>query len=146
MRAPFQVLVIPFQWTITGLKFAIFQRRDGNYWQFIAGGGEDNETPLQAARRETKEEIGVVAEKFIPLDSMTTVPRIYFNNTKHWETDIYVIPEHCFAIEINKRKLYLSNEHIEFRWVKYQEAYDLIKWDSNRNALWELNERLKLKK
>ena len=145
MRAPFQVLIIPFKFTATGLNFAIFKRHDTDDWQFIAGGGEDNETPLQAALRETEEEIGVIPEKFIPLDSMATIPRIIFNHTEHWDTNIYVIPEHCFAVNVYEKKVHLSREHTEFRWVKYQEAFDLLKWDSNRNALWELNEKLKLK-
>jgi dATP pyrophosphohydrolase len=145
MRAPIQVLIIPFKFTTKGLKFAIFKCSGTGDWQFIAGGGEDNETPLQAAYREVEEEIGVSAEKFIPLDSMTTIPRIIFNNTEHWDSDIYVIPEHCFAVNLNEEEPRLSSEHTEFRWVKYQEAFDLLKWDSNRNALWELNEKLKPK-
>ena len=39
----------------------------------------------------------------------------------------------------------LSSEHKEYRWVKYDEAMRLLKYDSNKTALWELNERLKMK-
>ena len=145
MRAPFQVLIIPFKFTATGLKFAIFKRSDICFWQFIAGGGEDNETPLQAAYREMKEETGVSAKKLIPLDSITTIPRFLFNNTEHWGSNIYAIPEHCFAVNVNEEEIRLSSEHTEFQWVKYQDAFDLLKWDSNRNALWELNEKLEHK-
>lgn len=28
---------------------------DADYWEFMAGGGEDDETPLQAAEREVEE-------------------------------------------------------------------------------------------
>jgi dATP pyrophosphohydrolase len=146
MRAPFQVLIIPFKFTATELKFAIFKRSDICFWQFIAGGGEDNETPLQAAYREMKEETGVSAKKLIPLDSMTTVPRIAFSNTEHWDSNIYVIPEHSFAVNVKEEEPRLSSEHTEFRWVKYQEAFDLLKRDSNRKALWELNEKLEHKR
>ena len=54
MRAPFQILVIPFRRTAAGLEFAVLRRSDADYWQFVAGGGEDDETPLQAARREAR--------------------------------------------------------------------------------------------
>lgn len=33
-----------------------------NVWQFIAGGGEDRETPLESAIRETTEESGISAQ------------------------------------------------------------------------------------
>lgn len=39
----------------------------------------------------------------------------------------------------------LSSEHKEYRWVEYDEAMRLLKYDSNKTALWELNERLKMK-
>ena len=56
LRAPMQVLVIPYK-LFSGIpEFCIFKRSDDNYWQFIAGGGEDNETSLDAAKREAFEE------------------------------------------------------------------------------------------
>ncbi|HDL04546.1 MAG TPA: hypothetical protein ENH25_10500 [candidate division Zixibacteria bacterium] len=54
-RAPFQVLVIPYYKDENGnIVYAVFKRRpdNGDFWQPIAGGGEDDETPLQAACRE----------------------------------------------------------------------------------------------
>ena len=30
-------------------------------------------------------------------------------------------------------------------WLTYEEAIKKLTWDSNKNALWELNERLKRK-
>nr|MBF4327696.1 NUDIX pyrophosphatase [Vibrio anguillarum] len=35
------------------------------------------------------------------------------------------------------------SEHTEFRWCNATEASELLKYDSNRIALWELSERLK---
>ena len=51
MRAPFQILAIPYK-IIDGLPlYCVFHRADFDQWQFIAGGGEDDEMPLQAAIR-----------------------------------------------------------------------------------------------
>jgi hypothetical protein len=36
----------------------------------------------------------------------------------------------------------LSDEHTEYRRVVYEDATALLRWDSNKIALWELNERL----
>lgn len=142
MRAPFQILVIPFRRTATGSEFAVLKRSDLNCWQFVAGGGEDAETPEQAASRETKEEVGITGN-LMPLDSVSTVPRSCFAAAELWGKDVFVIPEHCFAIDAEGREITVSEEHTEFRWASYEEAVSLLKWDSNRNALRELNERLK---
>lgn len=147
MRAQFQVLVMPFRLTPTAPEFAVLKRTDAEYWQFVAGGGEDRETPLEAASRETEEELGITSSgRIMPLDSMATVPKECFADVDKWGSDIYVIPEHCFAVEVGDSDITLSREHTEFRWVGYEEARNLLRWDSNRNALWELNERLKGKR
>jgi dATP pyrophosphohydrolase len=146
MRAPFQILVIPFRHTAAGPEFAILKRSDAGWWQFVAGGGEDNESPRQAAERETKEEIGISANgRLVQLDSMATIPKNCFAAADSWGPEVYDIPEYCFAIETGDSALVLSGEHTELRWGPYGEACSLLKWDSNRNALWELNERLKKK-
>ena len=68
-RAPYQVLVLPYRRTNAGeFEYALFQRANEGFWQFIAGGGEDDETPLQAARRETWEEARIPTGcQFLPL-------------------------------------------------------------------------------
>jgi len=146
MRAPFQILVIPFRQTVAGPEFAVLKRSDAKYWHFVAGGGEDDESPQQAAEREAKEEIGIAADgRLLQLGSMATVPRNCFAAADSWGHEVYVIPEYCFAIDAGDSALALSGEHTEVRWVSYDKACSLLKWDSNRNALWELNERLKRK-
>ncbi len=63
MRAAFQILAIPYR-IIGGAPFyCVFHRADFDQWQFIAGGGEDDETPLEAAKREALEEGGVQSDK-----------------------------------------------------------------------------------
>jgi dATP pyrophosphohydrolase len=119
------------------------RRRDAGYWQFIAGGGEDNETPEQAARREASEEAGIQDDaRFIRLDSTSTVPKEDFAAAALWPSDLYAIPEYCFAVDMRNRNIAMSSEHSECRWAPYEEARRLLRWDSNRNALWEVNARL----
>jgi dATP pyrophosphohydrolase len=138
------VLVIPFRRMASAVEFAVLKRSDADYWQFVAGGGEDGETPLEAAIRETKEEVGLAAGgRIIRLDSTATVPKDCFAAAESWPQDLYVVPEHCFAVNAADCELILSREHTALRWAPYDEARQMLKWDSNRNALWELNERLK---
>jgi len=143
MRAPFQVLIIPFRRGANGYEFAVLRRSDTGWWQFVAGGGEDDETPVQAAQREISEETGLADRGLMKPDSCNTVPKDAFADAEAWGPDIYVVPEYCFAVDAGDNELVLSSEHTGLRWVSYDEASRLLKWDSNRNALWELRERLK---
>lgn len=74
MRAPFQILAVPYRFIENELYFCVFRRADSNVWQFVAGGGEDNENPIQAALREIKKETDVTAEKLTELKSVAFVP------------------------------------------------------------------------
>ena len=56
-RAQFQALIIPYRIASDGKpEYAIAKRSDMAAWQFFSEGGEENETPIQAARREANEE------------------------------------------------------------------------------------------
>ncbi|MFH0765762.1 MAG: NUDIX domain-containing protein [Calditrichota bacterium] len=124
----------------------MLKRSDAGWWQFVAGGGEDSESPLQAAERETLEETGLPADgRLIPLDSLAVIPRDCFAaaDSGEWGAEVIAIPEYCFAIEVGDSALVLSGEHTEARWVSSDEACCLLKWDSNRNALWKVKERVK---
>lgn len=142
-RAPFQILVFPYRaLSDNKILYAVFKCSDAGYWQAIAGGGEDDETPLDAARRESHEEAGIdPTNHFIKLDSISTVPAVEVSGMI-WGKDILVVPEHCFAVEVTDTTLAISDEHTEYQWLEYEEAREILHWDSNKNALWELNHRL----
>jgi dihydroneopterin triphosphate diphosphatase len=143
-RAPFQVLIIPFRKTKNqGFEYAIFKRSDESYWQGIAGGGEEDESPLNAARREALEEADIPeSAKYFRLKAVCYVPVYHFAARDTWPKDLYVIPNYCFAVESSGIEITLSSEHSEYRWVDYETGKSLLHWDDNRTALWELNERL----
>ena len=143
-RAAFQVLVLPFRHNQGGQpEYAIFRRRDKGYWQFIAGGGENNEKPVETARREAFEEAGIIPDsEYIMLDSRNTVPVAGVTGEFTWGKDVYVIPEYTFGVKPDSEDINLSREHTEYRWVSYQDAVAMLQWDSNKNALWELNARI----
>lgn len=144
-RAPFQVLVYPYRKAINGqIEYALLRRSDEGYWQGIAGGGEDEEKPLEAAKRETYEESGILPEsQFLQLDTIEPVPVIYFRDSHIWGDNVYVIPQYCFGVTAENLKITISREHTEYKWFSYEEAYELIKYDGNKTALWELDMRLK---
>ena len=143
MRAPFQILASPYRFQADTPTYCVFRRSDSDQWQFIAGGGEDNDTPLAAAKRETLEEGGVQSDKWTELTSLCYLPIavIAEKHRQHWSKDIYVIPEYAFAFEC-LRDVKLSYEHTECIWMPYDEAVQKLQWDSNRTALYELHHRL----
>lgn len=145
-RAPYQVLILPYcivDVMHSQIEYALFKRKDMDVWQCIAGGGEIGETPLETAKRETLEEIGIpINDQFIQLDSKATIPVEYVVGTFLWGNETYVIPEYCFGVDLREEKIIISKEHTEFTWVCFEKAIELLEWDSNKNALWELNKRI----
>ena len=74
MRAPFQILAIPYRLVYSEPIFCILKRSDADWWQFITVGGEDNETPLETAKREILEEAGITSGNLKKLTFMTYLP------------------------------------------------------------------------
>ena len=144
MREPYQILSIPYRVVDGKLLFCILRRADSSYWQFIAGGGENGETPTQAAKRETIEEIGVYPINIKQLTCIAYVPAEVIDESKrqHWDKNTYVIPEYSFAFECDSEPL-LSKEHTEYKWLTYDEARKLLQWDSNKVAMYEINSIIK---
>ncbi len=142
MRKPWNVFIYLYRKAERGYEFLLLKRRDDGIWQGAAGGGEDNETPIEAARREAHEETGTPDTlNLIKLDTMSYMEKTLFSTHKIWSDNIYVIPMYYFASEY-EGDIVISGEHSEYRWFNYYEAQKKLFWHDNKTALWELNERL----
>src|SRR5512139_4241419 len=140
-RAPFQVLVIPWRGRASSMEVCVLHRADYNLWQFVSGGGEDDETPLAAAQREGSEEAGISRDApYLALASMTMLPACWYHAWATWPADVLVIPEYAFGVEVED--VVRSEEHRASKWCSIAEAMKQLSFDSNRHALWELHERL----
>lgn len=142
MRTPFNALVIPF-YREPGAPtlYCVLLRTDAGFWQWVAGGGEDAETPAETAVRETREETGIEGALYA-LQSEARVPVSAFSARDQWPDDLYVIPEYHFAVEASAPEAQLSAEHTACEWLRYDEAFSRLRFQSNQTALWELAERL----
>lgn len=140
MRKAFQILAIPYRVIDEEPVYCVFHRSDMDCWQFISGGGENNENSLEAAKREVFEECGVRVDHWILLKSMSYLPVTVISeeHRRHWPHHLYVIPEYTFGFECIK-EISLSREHVEAKWMSYNEAKKILQWDSNRTALYELH-------
>lgn len=144
-RAPFQVLVFPYRKTddLT-FEYAILRRADEGYWHVVAGGGENQETPFEAAKRETLEETSLPEDShFFELDTVFPVPVTIFHDSQIWGEDLYVIPSYCFGVLVDEKSIVLSKEHLEYKWVTYEEAQQRLRYESDKIALWELDRKIR---
>ena len=144
-RLAYQVLVIPYLRGGSSIRYCVFERKSPKHQiQFIAGGGEDNETPLQSAKREMYEESGISNAEFQQLSSMCCIPANVFSEKQRqiWGESLFVIPEYAFGAEVKTDCVKLSDEHTAYEWVSYDGALTKLKWDSNKTALYELNSKL----
>lgn len=144
MRKPHQILVFPYIKENDEYLYGIFCRNGSKeVWQGIAGGVEDDETYKEACMREANEEAGITDfSNVIELESICTMPVPNVTKEFLWGNDVLLIYEHCFGIECQNKDIILSHEHSKMEWINYEKAKKKLKWDSNKNALWELNYRL----
>ena len=116
-------------------------------WQFISGGGEDMDSSrLESAQREAFEEAGIPADSyFSPLETTCSISTECFPKMRPvWGEHCLVIPEYSFAVRIENQDLMLSHEHTDFEWLDYDTAVQRLRYDSNKVALWELDNKIRM--
>jgi lipoyl(octanoyl) transferase len=125
-----------------GDRVLLLHRRPerGNFWQPITGSIEAGEQPLETARREIVEETGNGSE---PAEMDL---RQSFMIESHYLAARYPTP--IIASEIGFHARLSSHlpirmdaeEHDEFGWFSFAEAYERIKWTDDREALEKLED------
>lgn len=147
-RAKYQVLVIPYFRAVDNILYCIFRRSDReDCWQFVAGGGEEEDrTPLVSAKREALEEGNIpMTAHFTALETQCSISAEHFPAARAiWGEHCLVIPEYSFAVELKEPNIALSHEHTTCEWVDYETAKQRLQYDSNKVALWELDNKIKL--
>lgn len=144
-RAPYNVLVLPYYIYENNVEYCIFKRSDMNIWQFIAGGGEDDEEPRTAAIRESLEEASIS-----PNSNYRQLVSIGYVSVENFSEKVRqtwgeksVIPVFTFSVNLDKKDIVISDEHMKFKWCNYTEANERLHFDLDKTALYELNEEIK---
>ena len=143
MRKPKQVLVFLYRKNKNNeYEYCIFYRKKLQVWQAISGGVEDDETLIETVKREVFEETGIEANDIFELSSVSSIPVVNITGKFSWGNDLYVVTEHSFGVFAENNDIKLSSEHKQYEWFPFDEAYEKLEFDSNKTALWELNQRL----
>ena len=119
-----------YRQTDKGLKFLILKRNEKklyeHLWQGVAGKIEKDEEAWQTAIRELKEETGLDPVKMFVADH---VSQFY---EKHGHR-VNLVP--VFGIEVDSKNVILSDEHIEYKWVDFKEAFDTLVWNGQKKGI-----------
>lgn len=135
-RAPFQILVFLRRVSDRGFEYLLLKRADMGVWQGVAGGGEENETPTEAAIRETLEETGVHVSSIVDLDSVEMLSVLDVAGCYRWGNSVEFIPEYAFCADVSVDiSIRISGEHTECRWCNLEQALNLLEWESNKRAI-----------
>lgn len=110
----------------------------GSFWQPVTGGVESfDESVLDAAFREVSEETGIGKNdvRKVHKDVYTfTMDKDYLTGAPQ-----PIQTEYVFGFEVGDVSVVLApEEHVEYKWVDFDTALDMLKWDSNKTAFREL--------
>ncbi len=128
-----------------GNRVLLLHRRPerGNFWQPITGAIEDGEAPLEAARRELIEETGRAGEPNpLGLKQSFLIESQYLASRLG---DPIIASEIGFEMQFDSSVPIRvdRDEHDSCGWFTFTEAYEKIRWTDDREALEQLERRLR---
>lgn len=115
-------------------EFLVLQY-DENYWGHIKGHIEKGEDELKAALREIKEETCITELEQIPGFKETT--DFVIQQKEIHKTVVF------FLFKTNQKEVCISPEHVNYKWVKLEEAEKQITYENDKEIFRKAVEFLK---
>ncbi len=138
-KRPESILVVIYS-ASSGRVLMLQRRDDPDFWQSVTGSLEEGESAPQAALREVKEEVGidVQSEHLSLLDCQRSVEFELFAHLRHrYAPGVTRNLEHWFCLALPDERVVLLTEHHQYRWLDAEQAGQLTKSWSNREAIEE---------
>lgn len=137
-KRPESVLVVIY--TRHGEVLRLRRRIPPDFWQSVTGSLLDNETPLQAALREVREETGFLADHGLTDSGVVNRYPIHRAWLAKFAAGTKENVEHVFSWSlpaIDAVRLD-PHEHLEYRWLPRDEALELASSSTDRDAILKL--------
>lgn len=136
MKLPIKVQGVMYSKNNDKIEYLIIKRseKDGGFWQGVTGTLEEGEKLKECLIREIKEELGIV--------NINKISEI--EETIQWAKKTgFMITEYVFSVELDRNiNVTLSEEHDDYKWCDFNDSYQLLGKDNNKNTLKMINEKL----
>jgi len=134
-KRPESVLVVVY--SRDGQVLMLRRTVPADFWQSVTGSLEWDETPVQAARRELREETGLEAgDELVDAGQQRRFP-ILPAWRHRYAPDVDANLEHWFFFAVDRPVpvRMAPDEHSEYRWLPWREAAALASSHTNRDAI-----------
>ena len=107
----------------------------GGFWQGVSGGVEDGEELAETALRELIEETQLEPSALHKIDFSYSFPAEGIWGFMY-EPGVQEIMEYAFVAHVDpQRQPVISREHDQWKWCSFDEAFKLLFWPDNKEAL-----------
>ena len=111
-------------------------------WEFPKGGINFWETKKMAVKRELREEIRLNP---IKIKKFGIKGKYDYKKILPDRKGIVGQKYYLFSVEVKKDKIVLGREHSSYKWLDYNEAYDKLTWQNQKDCLKIVDEWAKRK-
>jgi 8-oxo-dGTP pyrophosphatase MutT (NUDIX family) len=123
--------VVPFRKQGSEWQVLLILHKQGNHWSFPKGKANPGETPLESARRELKEEVGLEIER-----CFTEIPVTEQYHFRYQQQRIHKIV-HYFPALVHGTLLLQEAEIRDAEWLSFNEALGRLSFKEARHVLRE---------
>jgi bis(5'-nucleosidyl)-tetraphosphatase len=123
--------IVPFAYEMGAWKVLLILHREGNHWGFPKGKANPNESPLDSATRELKEETGLTVARILPIGPLSE--QYQFRRKKQ-----PIIKSVQYFPALVEGELKPQHEEIrEARWLSISDAMQQLTFKEARHILHE---------
>jgi 8-oxo-dGTP pyrophosphatase MutT (NUDIX family) len=128
------IFVVVYAKTKKGIEYLILKRKHHwRGWEFPKGGINFNEAKEHAARRETKEETGLIARR---IKEFSYSGRYLYKKKFADRTGIKGQTFSLYAAEVKKGKVKIDRkEHAGYKWLSFEQAEKKVRFANQKKSL-----------